>query len=225
MKSLLFFLLVSAASLLPAQPYAWRGDSLPDPAQNLEHRIPTPAGYARPEVPAGSFAEWLRALPLRPGRPQVRLHDGRLKGNQSAHHAVVAIDVGQRDLQQCADAVMRLRAEYLYGCGHWEDIHFNFTSGDRADYRRYREGYRAQIAGNSVRWVKTARPDDSYAAFRRYMDLVFSYAGTWSLEQELELIPVAELAAGDVFIKGGFPGHAVLVMDVAIHPETGEKLF
>ena len=224
MRYLLFLLLLSGPALL-AQPYAWRGDSLPDPAMALQHRIPPPAGFARPAVAAGSFAEWLRDLPLRPGRPAVHLFDGRLKANQSAHHAVVAIDVGRRDLQQCADAVMRLRAEYLFGCGHWEAIHFNFTSGDRADYRRYRAGYRAQVTGNQVRWVQQAQPDASYAAFRRYMDLVFTYAGTYSLQQELRPVPVDSLAAGDVFIEGGFPGHAVLVMDVATHPRTGERVF
>jgi hypothetical protein len=30
---------------------------------------------------------------------------------------------------------------------------------------------------------------------------------------------------GDVIIKGGFPGHGVLVMDMAQNPTTGEKLF
>jgi len=30
---------------------------------------------------------------------------------------------------------------------------------------------------------------------------------------------------GDVFIKGGFPGHAVLVVDMAANGATGEKRF
>ena len=30
---------------------------------------------------------------------------------------------------------------------------------------------------------------------------------------------------GDVFILGGFPGHAVLVVDVCENKSTGEKLF
>jgi hypothetical protein len=37
--------------------------------------------------------------------------------------------------------------------------------------------------------------------------------------------PVGELAAGDLFIKGGFPGHAVLVADVAQNKATGERRF
>ena len=70
------------------------------------------------------------------------LYNGSPKGNQSAHAAVFNVDVGNQDLQQCADAVMRLRAEYLFGKGRYEEIHFNFTNGFNADYVKYAEGNR-----------------------------------------------------------------------------------
>ena len=70
----------------------------------------------------------------------------------------------------------------------------------------------------------SSRSDD-YAAFRKYMNLVFAYAGTYSLEHELKPAPLADIAIGDVFIKGGFPGHAVLVADMVENPATGEKRF
>ena len=57
-------------------------------------------------------------------------------------------------------------------------------------------------------------PTRGYASFRRYMDVVFAWAGTYSLARELKSAALADIAAGDVFIKGGFPGHAVLVADV-----------
>jgi hypothetical protein len=57
------------------------------------------------------------------------------------------------------------------------------------------------------------------------MDVVFIWAGTYSLERELTPKPVAELAAGDLFIKGGFPGHAVLVADAVENRATGERRF
>jgi hypothetical protein len=94
------------------------------------------------EVIPGSFEDWLRHLPLKKGKPPVYLYNGRLKENQSAHYAVIDIDVGNSDLQQCADALIRLRAEYLYSIGDFSSIHFKFTSGHNAEYSRWREGYR-----------------------------------------------------------------------------------
>jgi hypothetical protein len=76
-------------------------------AESLERRIAPPRGYVRKPAAPGSFAAWLRGLPLKPGRPAVRLHSGDRKWNQEAHHAVVDIDCGAEDLQQCADAVIR----------------------------------------------------------------------------------------------------------------------
>lgn len=219
------FLLLVAMSL-PAQgpaPYPWRPQ--PSASNSLAERIAPPPGFRRIAAEPGSFGEWLRGLPLQPGRPQVRLFDGRLKGNQEAHHAVVAIDVGARDLQQCADAVMRLRAEYLYARGCEADIAFRFTSGDRAAWSDWRAGMRPRVNGNRVTWRQAAAADGGHASFRRYLDTVFTYAGSASLEKELARVAdPARVESGDVFIQGGFPGHAVLVVDVAENA-AGERMF
>jgi hypothetical protein len=206
------------------QPYPWI--SQPSAAERLAARIPPPAGFEREPLSPGSFGEWLRNLPLKQGRPAVRLYDGRLKSNQSVHVAVVDIDTGNRDLQQCADAVIRLRAEYLYSRHDTPAIHFNFTSGDAAHFSRWTEGYRPVVQGNRVTWQKSASPDASYRSFRSYLDTVFTYSGTASLERELRPVSdVRTLSAGDVFIQPGFPGHAVLIVDVARNVRTGRRVF
>lgn len=203
-----------------AYSYPWPTPTAND--QTLEHRIAPPHGYARQTVQAGSFAAWLRNLPLKPGRPPVLLYNGREKGNQQAQYAVVDMDVGDRDLQQCADAVMRLRAEYLYSAK--QDIRFHFTSGDECDFQRWAQGYRPDVHSNSVSWKRSFAPDDSYRSFRQYLDVVFNYAGTASLSRELHPVKVEDMEIGDVFIHGGFPGHAVLVADMAADP-SGKKVF
>jgi hypothetical protein len=204
--------------------YAW--SKFYNVVNSLQNRIAPPKGYQREAAEKGSFAEWLRGIPLKAGRPRVKLFNGADKGNQTAHHAVIDIDVGDKDLQQCADAVMRLRAEYLYASQKPTEIHFNFTSGDKCDWERWRQGYRPKISGNKVSWNKTSGASDSHPNFRAYMNMVFNYAGTSSLEKELKRVSaVKDIKAGDVFIRGGFPGHAVLVMDVAVHPESGKKVF
>jgi hypothetical protein len=185
-------------------------------AGTVESRIEVPEGFKRQAVPQGSFAQWLRRLPVKPGRPAVHLFDGRLKSNQEAHHMVLEVDVGKRDRQQCADAVMRLRAEYLHQAGKDSEICFRFTDGTPARWTDYQQGLRPQISSRKTLWKKTAGADVSYACFRRYLDIVFSYAGTLSLARELEsVVDPRGIEAGDVFIQGGSPGHAVLVVDVA----------
>jgi hypothetical protein len=173
--------------------------------ETLAQRFSPPAGFERRQAEPGSFAEWLRGLPLKPDGAPVLLHTGLPKGRQDVHAAVIDIDVGQRDLQQCADAIMRLRAEWLYSAGRTADIAFNDSDGKR------------------MRFSARARQD--YAGLRKYMDFVFAYAGTYSLERELVSADVDGIRAGDVFIKGGFPGHAVLVADVVENSATGERRF
>ncbi len=55
--------------------------------------------------------------------------------------------------------------------------------------------------------------------------MVFAYAGTQSLNAELKSISVEEMRIGDIFIQGGSPGHAVIIVDMAQNPQTGEKIF
>lgn len=204
--------------------YPWA--TMYNPVQSIQNRIAPPEGYQRMALPKGSFGEWLRGLPLKPGKPKVMLYNGQQKTNQGAQFAVMDIDVGNRDLQQCADAVMRLRGEYLYSTQQFDAIHFNFTNGEPCTWNKWREGYRPVFAGSKTTWSKKAQPADDHKSFRSYMDMVFMYAGTASLEKELTRIgTLKELQIGDVLIQGGFPGHAVLVVDIAENPDTGNKVY
>jgi hypothetical protein len=197
-----------------------------DPDQAFCQRISPPLGYERSVPPRGSFEEWLRHLPLKPGNPPVYLHDGRPKANQEVHVAVVDIDVGKLDLQQCADAIIRLRAEFLYARQRLDQIHFNFTNGETAFFSRWIEGYRPSIKGNQVAWRKTAGKDKSHSSLVAYLGTVFSYAGTASLARELQPVSdIHDMRIGDVFIQGGFPGHGVIVVDMAENKESGKKVF
>ena len=120
---------------------------------------------------------------------------------------------------------MRLRAEYLWKEKRYADIHFNFTNGFRVNYSEWMEGKRIVVEGNKAYWRKKYSPSNSYQDFWKYMEVIFSYAGTLSLSKELLPIEIKEIKSGDVFVYGGSPGHAVIVADVAINPVTKEKLF
>jgi hypothetical protein len=191
----------------------------------IETRFEVPSGFERKQVDTSSFGHWLRQLPLKEKGAQVKLYNGSLKGNQDAHLAVVDLSIGSKDLHQCADAVMRLRADYLFSKKKYDVIHFHFTNGFDALYSKWRKGQRIQVSGNNVQWVGGGKTGDSQSSYWQYLEKVFSYAGTLSLSKELKPKKIEDIEIGDVFIQGGSPGHAVIVVELAINSKTGEKIF
>ena len=191
-------------------------------ANNLAARIPAPQGYKRVDVTEGSFAHFLRNLPLKPAGSDLHYHTGQVKERKYAG-AIVDMDFGKNSNEQCADAIICLRASYLWTTRQYAKISFCFTNGFKAEYAKWAQGYRIR---NNNAWVKTQKADYGYQSFRKYLNLVFQYAGTASLSQELKPIGrcwATDIQAGDVIIKGGFPGHAEMVVDVAEN-DKGERI-
>lgn len=193
--------------------------------KNLQSRILVPAGYKRILAEKNSFTSYLRNLNLHPHGHIVKLYNGEKTSKKDVYCAVVNMNIGTKNLQQCADAIIHLRADYLYFQKRYNDIHFNFTSGFRADYTKWREGNKIAVQGNNVSWKPYSRPLTSDADFWEYLEMVFSYAGTLSLSKELKPVSVSQMQVGDVFIQGGSPGHAVIVVDMAQDTITGKKIF
>ena len=199
-------------------------DHIDPQGKTIFERIIVPDGFERIPLDSNSFGFYLRNLPLHPDGTDVYLYNGQIKENK-VHAAVIEMDVGYRDLQQCADAVIRLRSEYLYTRKLYGLIHFNFTNGFRADYAKWALGYRIEVKENQVKWIHSSDASYEYGIFRQYLDVVFTYAGTYSLAQEMTGIRYQDVEPGDVFIHGGSPGHAVIVVDVAVNKTTDQKIF
>jgi Domain of unknown function (4846) len=194
------------------------------PGVTVESRFSPPAGHDRSDAAPGTFSAYLRSLPLRSDSARVHLFDGRLKYRQDVHAAIVEMSVGKKDLQQCADAVMRLRAEYLFAADRKDEISFNFTSGFSAPFSRWTKGERIRVQGNACSWVRTGKVGATHDALLDYLQVVFTYAGTASLSKELKDCSSSPVQPGDVFIQGGHPGHAVIVVDVA-SDGRGQQVF
>lgn len=177
------------------------------PGNTISTRFAIPEGFSEVKVEQNSFGEYLRTLPLKPDNATVTYFDGRTKVNRSVYCAVIDQDIDPVDLQQCADAVMRLRGEYLFAQKRYSDIHFNFLSDGKP---RYFKDY--------------ANGDYSYSKFRKYMKYIFSYANTASLKKELKPVNnLSDIQIGDVFIQSGNPfGHAVIVVNL-IQDARGNK--
>ena len=82
--------------------------------EKLIHRIAPPSGYTWETAMPNSFAEFLHNLPLKETGSPVLDYTGTHISNQEEHIAIINYDVGTRNFQQCADATIRLRAEYLF---------------------------------------------------------------------------------------------------------------
>ena len=91
--------------------------------------------------------------------------DGNPYVYQAGHVGVFNLPVPADGLQQCTVALIRLRAEYLWGQNKKDAIGFNFTSGHYCSWKDYAEGNRPKINGNRVVFQKTALVDHSKEIF------------------------------------------------------------
>jgi hypothetical protein len=166
----------------------------------LHQRFAPPPGYHRQAYPSNSWPFYLSNLPLKPKDSPVCYYDGTTKQNDGIYLAVVALSIGKKDLHQCADAVIRLRAEHLFLQGKYKEIAFRQASGKTLSY---------------LAWLGERRPDKQN--LWSYLESVFNTANTTSLNQQLKSKDLAGLAIGDVFITppppGAAYGHAIIVVD------------
>lgn len=176
--------------------------------KTLKERILLPNGFERLPYKKGTYGHYLRTVPLKKHGSKVRYFEGSYKSPGKIYCAVVDWTLGKKDLQQCADAAMRLRAEYLYDKGLYKQIRFNFLKdGKPRYYKKFAKKYNRK-------------------SFDEYLDYVFLYANTRSLNKQLKKAKWDSLESGDVLIQVGKPfGHAVTVMDTAINKKTKEKIY
>ncbi|MDA3899453.1 MAG: DUF4846 domain-containing protein [Spirochaetes bacterium] len=175
---------------------------------SVKNRFSTPAGYKRINYSKLSYARFMQNLPLKPFSHIVRYFNGDIKSPEGIYISVLDYETGPKDLLQCADAAMLLRAEYLFAQKQYSKIRFNFLSDGKPRY-----------------YSKFGGDQSDYKNFRKYMDYIFAYANTSSLHHELKPKKIELISPGDIFIQKGKPyGHAVIVVDCA-ESETGERLF
>ena len=103
-------------------------------------------------------------------------------------------------------------------------IQFHLSDGFLLSYMKWREGYRVVIKNDHASYIKSASYDDSYECFKKYLRIVFAYSGSASMVSESTPIKLNEIRVGDVFLKGGSPGHVVMIVDVCTNRE-GKKAF
>ena len=191
----------------------------------IKSRVLLPQGYERLERATGSFENYIQEYTLKEAGSQVINYDGNPYIFQKGHVGILDVPVPDNGLQQCADALIRIRSEYLWDTNRKDEIGFKFTSGHYCSWSKYAQGYRPKINGNKVTFSKTAQANHTKNSFYNYLNLIYTYAGTYSLTQELNKVTKLEdLKIGDLLIYPGFPGHVMMIGDIAQN-EDGERLF
>jgi hypothetical protein len=177
-------------------------------ASTIKTRYLAPVNYSRSVHTKNSFAYYLENLSLKPFSTEVKYFNGNTKTKGNVYSSVIDQEISSKDLQQCADACMRLRGEYLFHTKQYDKIHFNFLSdGKPRFYNQYTKDVK------------------QYANFLKYMDWIFAYANTGSLYNELSTIAPKDIQIGDVIIQKKQPyGHAIMVVDMVIDNKGSKKI-
>lgn len=166
----------------------WNARSLGD--------IPAPFGYQRVDAENGTYAAFLRDLPLKKRGSKVMLYSGKEANYQFLSAAVIDMPVISND-EQCADMTMRLRAEYLWMKGRYKELCFTGVDGKKYQY-----------SGGETR-----------NSFESWLKRVYGICNTSSVYRETKERALQDIEPGDVLVypsrKKGRYGHAILVADVA----------
>ena len=172
-----------------------------------------PAAIRSLYYPPDSWPSFLQHLPTE-NKP-ILDYKGYQVGNQEKHFAILTYDVGGSDLQQCADALMRLRSEYLFSQRKYAQIGFHFNSGIYYCWTDYLRGIRPIFRkGQQVLVQTNLTADLSHISLRKWLDIVYTYANTVSLCKELK--KADGLQTGTIIIFPGNPGHCCIIIDEAV---------
>ena len=173
-----------------------------EPQQTIQAAFAPPPGARR--VTADAWAAWLQQRRVHDVQRPVRTWNGKEVGHRAR---VVDMPLVRGDLQQCADSAIRLRAEWLRAQGL--PVTFHATSGDPMPWSRFAGGQTPYAEGRGLAWR-----EGSTGEWNDYLRLVFTWAGTASLAQ-FDTVPIEAPSPGTMLLQGGFPGHVVVILDVA----------
>ncbi|MGM0597852.1 MAG: DUF4846 domain-containing protein, partial [Myxococcota bacterium] len=135
--------------------YPWRNKK--SKYISLARAVPAPAGYHRKIVKNGSYAWYLRHLPLKPTGTPVKTYKGTIiKSWQSFATAVIDLPLDSRGFMQCIDVIVKLRAEYLWWRRQKNKIGFLCGSNKSFTWKQWSQGIRYLKKNKQWKFLKTA---------------------------------------------------------------------
>lgn len=200
-------LFISGLALLVYVYFPWSVKFIKKPSTFCISDIEALPGYNRVDSNT-EFANYLRSLPLRDKSYRVRTYFGQPADSINLYtYRVVDLPI-LSNYEQCADVCMHIRADYLFKSRRFFEIHFKDTQN------------------NTIRFNWGARKQK----FKEYLCELYKVANTESLIGEMQKRKISKIDIGDLFVydyksrPGAKYGHAMMVVDLAINNQTGERM-
>ena len=110
-----------------------------------------------------------------------------------------------------------IKGRVFFNQDNIDSIRFKATDGTDLSFAKWIKGERYRLKGaRLVAYSSGSFGGNKRQQLEQFLEVVFSYCGTISLSKETKPVnDLNNLQAGDVFIKAGSPGHAMIVVDVA----------
>lgn len=181
--------------------------------------------FYRVNIINNSFSDFLRKLPLKKTGSHVLNYRGGVfkSGGDTSVASVVDMDVTGRRLEQCMDILVRLYAEYLWGKEQVGNFNLPLPGGYWLEWQKWKTGFRPVFKGINVFWSRSSQPDSSHQSFRTFLNTVYSESHTQQFYHAYQPIERREVQIGDIIIKKGTKGHAIMIVDL-VKNERGQMM-
>ena len=188
----------------------------------LETRFTLPAGYERIPVGKNSYAYFLRRLRMLPY--SATYNNDLPENHQVSMLNLPLMDNIEQDIQfQDIHLCVRLRGEYLFSREQYDKIAFSIAV-KRIFYIEWAKGLELVI-NDKRHWTQQKYGIDRLGTFQNYLFFIFYHSNINTILLDTQPIPINDIMPGDMFIQAGFPGAAVMVLDVAANSATGDRIF
>ena len=178
----------------------------------LADRFPPPQGSQRIAPAEGSFGDWLEKIPIDTNKKILHYYTGDEALQQNGHAAIVDIPV-KNNVQDSRKIIMRIRAEYLYQQGRYDEIEFRNKEGRIINPRIW---YAQKYPGTEFNFP--------YREFNRFIKESLPGADWSEYMNNLERIAPSEAEAGDIVYQKSGGSHAMMIAGAAENPSRERML-
>ncbi len=195
-------------------------------AQSTIGNIALPSDtYHRIQISEDSFAAMLRNLPLKsPGSDVLNYRGGIFKSGKDTSVAfVVDLDIRGRRLEQCMDILVRLYAQYIWRRNLVDHFKLPLPGGYWLSWKDWEAGFRPVFKGIDISMRKLSDFDDSYHSYQSYLNTIYAESHTQQFYHALQSLKGEEVQIGDIIIRKGTKGHAIMIVDLAMN-KRGEMI-